>query len=69
MTARRCALLALSAALALPAAVQAQPETAAMLLAQGLKLRAMRAEEMVSFGRTEITKWAELVKRSGAQVD
>jgi hypothetical protein len=53
MNARRRALLALSA----------------KLQAQGLELRAMRAEEMVSFGRTEITKWAELVKRSGAQVD
>ena len=51
------------------AQAQASPETAAKLQAQGLELRAMRAEEMVSFGRTEITKWAELVKRSGAQVD
>ena len=51
------------------AQAQANPETAAKLQAQGLELRAMRAEEMVSFGRTEITKWAELVKRSGAQVD
>jgi hypothetical protein len=54
MNARRRALLVLSAA---------------KFQAQGLELRAMRAEEMVSFGRTEITKWAELVKRSGAQVD
>jgi tripartite-type tricarboxylate transporter receptor subunit TctC len=47
----------------------ANPETAAKLTAQGLELRAMRAEEMNSFGRSEISKWAELVKRSGAQVD
>jgi hypothetical protein len=29
----------------------------------------MRADEMNAFGRSEIAKWAELVKRSGAQVD
>ncbi len=47
----------------------AQPEVAAKLTAQGLELRSMRADEMAAFGRSEITKWAELVKRSGAQVD
>jgi len=45
------------------------PETVARLNGQGLELRAMRAEEMNAFGRSEIGKWAELVKRSGAQVD
>jgi hypothetical protein len=29
----------------------------------------MRAEEMTAFGRSELAKWAELVRRSGAQVD
>ncbi len=47
----------------------ANPETAAKLTAQGLELRAMKADEMNTFGRSEIGKWAELVKRSGAQVD
>ena len=30
---------------------------------------AMRADEMLPFNKTELAKWAELVKRSGAQVD
>jgi tripartite-type tricarboxylate transporter receptor subunit TctC len=47
----------------------ANPETATKLTAQGLELRPMRTDEMTAFGRSEITKWAELVKRSGAQVD
>jgi hypothetical protein len=29
----------------------------------------MRSEEMVPFNQAEIAKWADLVKRSGAQVD
>lgn len=51
------------------AQTQANPETAAKLTAQGLELRSMSADEMTAFGRSEIGKWAELVKRSGAQVD
>ena len=47
----------------------AQPEVAAKLGAQGLELRSMKPEELTAFGRNEITKWSELVKRSGAQVD
>ena len=47
----------------------ASPEVAAKLGAQGLELRNMKPDELASFGRSEITKWAELVKRSGAQVD
>lgn len=47
----------------------AQPEVAAKLGAQGLELRSMKPDELMAFGRTEITKWSELVKRSGAQVD
>ena len=47
----------------------ASPEIAAKLGAQGLELRNMKPDELTSFGRSEITKWAELVKRSGAQVD
>ncbi len=51
------------------AQVMSNPEVVAKLDAQGLELRALKADEMAAFGRTEITKWAELVKRSGAQVD
>ena len=29
----------------------------------------MSADEMAPFNRAELGKWAELVKRSGAQVD
>jgi tripartite-type tricarboxylate transporter receptor subunit TctC len=29
----------------------------------------LKPEELAAFGRTEIAKWSELVKRSGAQVD
>ena len=29
----------------------------------------MKPEELVPFNRLELVKWAELVKRSGAQVD
>jgi hypothetical protein len=31
--------------------------------------RVLRAEELPAFNRGEIDKWAQLVKRSGAQVD
>ena len=47
----------------------ANAEIAGRLKAQGLELNAMRAEEMTAFGRSELAKWAELVRRSGAQVD
>ena len=49
--------------------VLANGEVAAKLGAQGLELRSMKPDEMASFGRTEISKWSELVKRSGAQID
>ena len=51
------------------AQAMASPEVAGKLKAQGLELNAMRAEDMASFGRAEVLKWADLVKRSGAQVD
>lgn len=47
----------------------ANTEVVNKLNAQGLELRTMSPEELVAFNRAEITKWAELVKRSGAQVD
>ncbi|RZJ25941.1 MAG: tripartite tricarboxylate transporter substrate binding protein [Haliea sp.] len=49
--------------------VMASSEVAAKLGAQGLELRSMKPDELASFGRTEISKWSELVKRSGAQID
>ncbi len=47
----------------------AAPDVAGKLKGQGLELSAMRADEMAAFGRAEVAKWAELVRRSGAQVD
>jgi tripartite-type tricarboxylate transporter receptor subunit TctC len=47
----------------------ANPEVKARLAAQGLEVPSFRPDELVAFNRTEITKWSELVKRSGAQVD
>jgi tripartite-type tricarboxylate transporter receptor subunit TctC len=51
------------------ASALAEPETMARLREQGVELRPMRADEMAPFNKVEIAKWAELVKRSGAQVD
>jgi len=51
------------------AAALAQPDTVTRLRDQGIEQRAMRADEMVPFNQAELVKWAELVKRSGAQVD
>jgi len=46
-----------------------QPDTVTRLRDQGIEQRAMRADELVPFNQVELVKWAELVKRSGAQVD
>jgi tripartite-type tricarboxylate transporter receptor subunit TctC len=46
-----------------------QPDAVARLRDQGIEQRAMRSDEMVPFNQMELVKWAELVKRSGAQVD
>jgi len=51
------------------AAALAQPEVMTKLREQGIESRPMRAEEMQPFNKTELGKWAGLVKRSGAQVD
>jgi len=45
------------------------PDTRAKLAAQGLEVPLLKPEELTAFGRTELGKWSELVKRSGAQVD
>ena len=47
----------------------AQPETVVRLRDQGIEQRSLRADELVPFNQAELVKWAELVKRSGAQVD
>jgi tripartite-type tricarboxylate transporter receptor subunit TctC len=44
-------------------------EVTTKLASQGLELRSMNAGEMAVFGPSEISKWSELVKRSGAQLD
>jgi len=50
-------------------AALAQPEVMARLRDQGIESRNLRADEMLPFNKTELGKWAGLVKRSGAQVD
>ena len=47
----------------------ASSEVRNRLGAQGVELRSMQPDELASFGRTEIDKWSDLVKRSGAQID
>ncbi|RZL88015.1 MAG: tripartite tricarboxylate transporter substrate binding protein [Variovorax sp.] len=51
------------------AAALAQPEVMTRLRDQGVESRVLRADEMQPFNKTELGKWAGLVKRSGAQVD
>jgi tripartite-type tricarboxylate transporter receptor subunit TctC len=47
----------------------AKPEVTAKLLELGVEQRAVPAAELAAFGQQEIARWAEAVKRSGAQVD
>jgi tripartite-type tricarboxylate transporter receptor subunit TctC len=47
----------------------ASPDVTARLREQGIEQRPMKGDEMAPFNRVELGKWAELVKRSGAQVD
>jgi len=51
------------------AAALAQPDVVARLREQGIEQRTMHVDEMLPFNKAELVKWAELVKRSGAQVD
>jgi len=44
-------------------------DTVSRLRDQGIEQRTMRADELVTFNQAELVKWAELVRRSGAQVD
>ena len=50
-------------------AALAHPDIVTRLRDQGIEQRAMRADEMAPFNKVELGKWAELVKRSGAQID
>jgi len=47
----------------------ASSDVTARLREQGIEQRPMKGDEMAPFNRVELGKWAELVKRSGAQVD
>lgn len=47
----------------------ASADVTAKLAVQGIEQRVVRPDDLPAFGRTEVTKWAELVRRSGAQVD
>ena len=47
----------------------ASTEVTAKLAAQGVEQTAMGADQLATFTRTEATKWGDLVKRSGAQID
>jgi tripartite-type tricarboxylate transporter receptor subunit TctC len=51
------------------AATLAKAETAGKLAAQGVEQRPLGPEAMDAFARTEVAKWAALVRQSGAQVD
>ena len=50
-------------------AALANPDVAARLVGQGLEKSTVPTSDLGSFGQTEIAKWAELVRQSGAQVD
>jgi tripartite-type tricarboxylate transporter receptor subunit TctC len=47
----------------------ARPEVVARLGELGVETRPMAAAEFAAFGQQEIRRWAEAVKRSGAQID
>ncbi|RZL04671.1 MAG: tripartite tricarboxylate transporter substrate binding protein, partial [Rubrivivax sp.] len=47
----------------------ASPDVAQRLAGQGLESKVMSPDEAAAFGRVEVAKWADLVRRSGARVD
>jgi tripartite-type tricarboxylate transporter receptor subunit TctC len=51
------------------ARAMALPSMVARLSEQGIETRAIGHSELSAFGTNEIKRWAEAVKRSGAQVD
>ncbi|RAI40098.1 Bug family tripartite tricarboxylate transporter substrate binding protein [Rhodoplanes roseus] len=49
--------------------VLATPEIAGQLQAQGVELMPLKGDELTAFTRTEVAKWTDLVKASGARID
>lgn len=49
--------------------VLARPDVRDKLMAQGIEMADMNAEQMNAFGAAELAKWGEAVRRSGAQLD
>jgi len=47
----------------------ARPELAAKLTELGIESRALAPGELAAFGTQEVQRWAEAVRRSGAQLD
>jgi tripartite-type tricarboxylate transporter receptor subunit TctC len=47
----------------------ARPDVATKLTELGVEARAMAAGELAAFGAQEVQRWAEAVRRSGAQLD
>jgi tripartite-type tricarboxylate transporter receptor subunit TctC len=47
----------------------ARPEVTAKLAELGVETRPLAAAELAAFGQQEVRRWAEAVRRSGAQVD
>ena len=46
-----------------------QADVMTRLREQGIEQHALRPDELLPFNKVELAKWADLVKRSGAQVD
>src|SRR3546814_12614149 len=51
------------------AQAMASSEVVSKLGAQGPELRSMKPDQLAAYGRTAITKWSEMDKRSGAQLE
>ena len=49
--------------------VLGQPEVREKLAQQGIEHAEMNTDQLDAFARTEIAKWGEAVRRSGAQID
>lgn len=49
--------------------VLAQPDMQQRLAAIGVDIKASTPDELAAFQRTELTKWAKIIKDSGAKVD
>ena len=49
--------------------VLANADVAAQLQVQGVELLPLKPDQLIAFAQTEVTKWSDLVKRSGARVE